>query len=154
MHVGSLDSRSRRQRRPIVDYFWRCSLTKCSCALAVPFLDPNVGRQGKGFSRQVGRETLPVLWIFDREVPHGILHERYMLLRPQQYLYRLPSNESSCCKRRNRRRGKVVDGRLERMLAAYRGIYPRYRWIRHVDEESCSTASCQPSSKIETREKR
>jgi len=37
------------------------------------------------------------------------------------------------------RRGEVVGGRLEAMLAAYARIYPADGWMRNFDEESCGT---------------
>lgn len=84
---------------------------------------------------------MPCGGVQDGKDANSILYEGDMLFRSKQDFDALPPDEPPRCEGRYTRRFEVVCRGLKGMLAAYRGIDPGDRGVRHIDEEGCDT--CQ-----------
>lgn len=120
----------------VLGLFSGCGLgTQLCSALAVPAVDLGIRLGGEGFLWQIRGKHLAVVGILEVPVPHGVLHERNVLLGREQDFDRLPSYEALYGQRGDVGLLVVVIARLKRVLAACDLPYVGDSLVRDFVEE-------------------
>jgi hypothetical protein len=119
VYVARLHARSRWQMWTDILVCRGSALPELLGACVVPLLDFLVGDEGEGAGGYVEGKGLACVGVLDIEGADGGLDEGDVLIWAEEYLDGLPSHEAFLCESGDGGRCEIVDGRLQRVLAAY-----------------------------------